>query len=91
MEWFDLVLLGLAVQRLTSLWFGAYVFAWLREWIAKQSPLMFIGANCGLCISSWMAAIAYGLWCLGAYGLVLLTILALGSLASFVNSWNRGT
>jgi hypothetical protein len=90
----DLVVLVLATQRLTSLWFEE-ITSPIRFWLSSKAGKVGYLAGCRLCISLWAAAVIYGLWYV-PYAFILIGILALsgGSLVleTFMlirNGWNR--
>jgi hypothetical protein len=90
MDWLDFVMLGLAAQRLTAMWFVTPMFSTLRDKLIQRGGVLGAGANCAVCTTTWVGVIVYLVWSVVPYSSVVLAVLAVGSLASFINSFTRG-
>lgn len=89
MDLLTLVILGLATHRLTVLWFLQGILTPIHDWMAKHSPLVALGVNCPLCVSTWFGLLMYGIGMTSSIGFIIVSIIAVGSVAHIINSFAR--
>lgn len=87
-----LVILGLAVHQVLTLWFNGSIFLPIRRLLMRIHPLVAEGINCPICMSVWAGAFSLVLWFLVPHGQYLIYLLAAVDISGLAQSYvSRGT